>query len=210
MSDLDVTRRDLLRAIGSSMVLTAGGAGVLTPALAQHVHQAVSDSKSLSGGADYQPKGLTKHEFESLRKLSDFIVPADEHSKGALEAGAAEYIDFMCSRSPELAQIFTGGLAWLDIDSDRRYADTFVNAKPEQQKALLDVIAFRKNESQQTAPGIYFFAWARNMVVDAYYTSPVGMDDLGFMGNKAISSFSVPQEAVDYALKRSPQPAGLG
>jgi len=50
--------------------------------------------------------------------------------------------------------------------------------------------------------------WARNVVVDAFYTSPVGMADLGFMGNSAMSQFSVPKEALDYALKRSPFAAG--
>ena len=186
------------------MVLTASGVGVLTPALAQHVHREVADAKSLSGGPDYQPQSLTKHEFETLQKLSDIIVPADEHSKGAREAGAAEYIDLMCGRSPELAQIFTGGLAWLDVDMNRRFSAAFLDAKPEQQTALLDIIAYRKNESPETAPGIYFFTWARNMVVDAYYTSPAGIADLGFMGNTVLSGFSVPQEAIEYALKRSP------
>ncbi len=204
MSNFDVSRRDLLRTLGSSMVLTASGVGVLSPALAQHVHQAVSDTKSMSGGADYQPKSLTPHEFATLRRLSDIIVPADDHSKGALDAGAAEYIDFMCSRSPELAQIFTGGLAWIDVDMKRKHDAAFLDAKPEQQTALLDVIAFKKNETPETAPGIHFFMWARNVVVDAYYTSPVGIADLGFMGNMVLSSFSVPQEAIDYAVKRSP------
>jgi hypothetical protein len=53
-------------------------------------------------------------------------------------------------------------------------------------------------------PGIVFFEWARNMVVDAFYTSKTGMADLGFLGNGAMSEFRVPQEAVEYALKRSP------
>ncbi len=56
----------------------------------------------------------------------------------------------------------------------------------------------------ELAPGIHFFAWMRNMVVDAYYTSPVGVKDVGYMGNQALSEFSVPPEALAYALKRSP------
>ena len=66
------------------------------------------------------------------------------------------------------------------------------------------MIAYRKNESPETAPGIQFFAWVRKMVADAYYTSPIGIKDLGYMGNTALSHFSVPEEAVEYALKRSP------
>jgi len=54
------------------------------------------------------------------------------------------------------------------------------------------------------APGIHFFAWARNLVLDAYYTSPAGIKDLGYMGNTAVSEFHVPAEALEYALKRSP------
>jgi len=204
MSNSTVSRRDLLKTIGSSMILTTAGVGVLPPVLAQHVHSAVMDIKSLDGGASYQPKFLNKHEFATMRRLSEIIVPADEHSKGALDAGAAEYIDFLCSRSPEFAQIFTGGLGWLDEAMRKRDESTFLAAKPEQQTAMLDLIAYRKNQTAELGPGIFFFRWARNVVVDAYYTSPVGMADLGFMGNGAMSQFSVPKEALDYALKRSP------
>ena len=139
-----------------------------------------------------------------MRRLSELIIPADQHSKGAIDAGAAEYIDFLCSRSPDFAEIFTGGLGWLDTEMQKRNQKAFVDASPEQQTAMLDVIAYRKNQSPELGPGISFFRWARNVVVDAYYTSPVGIADLGYMGNTAVAQFSVPQEALDYALKRSP------
>jgi hypothetical protein len=87
----------------------------------------------------------------------------------------------------------------------QHHGGDFVDATPEQQTALLDVIAFKKNETPETAAGVRFFAWVRRMVADAYYTSAIGMKDLGYMGNSAISHFAVPQEAIDYALKRSPE-----
>jgi predicted Fe-Mo cluster-binding NifX family protein len=68
----------------------------------------------------------------------------------------------------------------------------------------LNLIAYRKNESQELGPGIEFFEWARRMVVDAYYTSPIGIKAIGYMGNTAVAKFEVPQEAIDYAVKRSP------
>ena len=80
----------------------------------------------------------------------------------------------------------------------------FLSAQPAQRTELLDLIAYRKNASPELNPGIQFFAWARRLVADAYYTSPIGMKDLGYMGNSAMSHFSVPQEAIDYAVKRSP------
>jgi gluconate 2-dehydrogenase gamma chain len=199
-----LSRRDLLKTIGSSMILTTAGVGVLPPVLAQHVHNAVLDIKSLDGGPNYQPKYLTRHEFATMRRLSDIIIPADEHSKGALDAGAAEYIDFLSSRNAEFAEIFTGGLGWLDGAMQNRYQKTFVDATPEQQMAMVELIAYRKNEGPELGPGIAFFRWARNVVVDAYYTSPVGIADLGYIGNTAMAQFTVPKEPLEYALKRSP------
>src|ERR1017187_4994539 len=163
MSDSNVSRRDLLKTLGSSMILTTAGAGVLPPILAQHVHSAVMDIKSLDGGVNYQPIYLNKHEFATMRRLSDIIIPADEHSKGAIDAGAAEYIDFLCSRSLEFADIFTGGLGWLDEAMQKRYQRTFFDSRPEQQAAMLDLIAWRKNQSPELGPGIGFFRWARNV-----------------------------------------------
>ncbi len=194
----DVTRRDLFRIVGSSMVMTGAGSGVLSPALAQHVHVALADAKSLSGGPNYQPKCFTSHNFRTLRKLSEIVIP------GASEAGAAEYIDFLSSRNEDLAAIFNGGFAWLDDYMQKKYAADFLTAKPGQQTELLDKLAYQKNHTPEVAGGVQFWTWVRNMVVDAYYTSPAGVKDIGFMGNGAMATFSVPQEAVDYVMKRSP------
>lgn len=194
------TRRELLCRIGAAVSL-AVGAEFLPAQEAQHVHEAVAQDKATG---PYKPKALTAHEYATLRRLADLIIPADEHSKGALEAGAADFIDFLCASSDEMRDIYTGGLAWLDEQMKHRHGKDFLGAQPAQQTAMLDLIAWRKNASPELNPGIEFFTWARRMVADGYYTSPIGMKDLGYMGNSAMSQFSVPQEAVDYALKRSP------
>jgi gluconate 2-dehydrogenase gamma chain len=203
----DYSRRALLRRIGSAMTLAAaggGGAWTLAAEDAQHVHEAVASDRAAEKGT-YVPKALTAHEYATLEHLSGLILPADEHSPGAIEAGAAAFIDFLCAASDEMLAIYTGGIAWLD-DTMRRRADgqDFLDAPPAQQTALLDLIAWRKNRSPELNPGIRFFTWARRMVADAYYTSPIGFKELGYMGNQALASFSVPQEAVDYVMKRSP------
>ncbi|HWC00621.1 MAG TPA: gluconate 2-dehydrogenase subunit 3 family protein [Bryobacteraceae bacterium] len=199
--NLDLSRRELLRNIGISVTLSTAGANVVTAQDAGHVHHAVSEEKARG---PYKPKCFNAHEYATLTRLSDLIMPADEHSKSAVEAGAPEFIDVLASNNEELANIYTGGISWLDQEMTRRHQSTFMEAKPEQQTALLDLIAYRKNESPELGPGIRFFAWVRNMVVDAYFTSKIGMDYLGFQGNGAMSHFSVPAEAVEYALKRSP------
>jgi hypothetical protein len=195
----DTTRRDLLRSIAMSVTL----AGV-SEAGGQHVHHEVAEEKKPSGV--YTPKVFAAHEYETLRKLADLILPADEVSAGAVEAGAPEFIDLLCSGNRHLESTFRGGLAWLDAASAKRFKEPFLAAAPEQQREMLDAIAYRKNETPELAPGIEFFAWARRLTVDAFYTSKIGIADLGYLGNKGMAKFEVPAEAIRYALTRS----GLG
>lgn len=161
---------------------------------AQHAHHAVEQEKS---AGPYKPSCFAPHEYQALGALTELIVP------GAAAAGAPQFIDFLADRNAELAAIFTGGLAWLDSEMKRRYGRAFAGAGAEQQTGLLDLIAWKKNDSPDLGPGIRFFEWARKMTVDAYYTSKAGMEELGFEGNGAMAEFHVPAEAVAYALKRS-------
>jgi len=110
----------------------------------------------------------------------------------------------MCTGADRLAQIWLGGLAWLDSSSVKRNGTPFLEAKSEQQTALLDLIAYRKNDTPELGPGIRFFDWARRMVVDAYFTSPAGVKAIGFQGNVGMQTFQVPAEAITYAIQRSP------
>lgn len=198
----NLSRRGLLRGLSIS-ALAASGGGLVTLEGAQQAHDAVSEDKKAAGG-EYVPKGFNVHEYKTLQRLSDLIIPADDHSPGALAAGAADWIDFMSSNCDELREIFTGGMAWLDHEMQRRYGADFLDAKPEQQTAMLDLIGVQKNALAENEAGIHFFGWARNLVLDAYYTSPIGIKELGYMGNTAVAEFHVPEEAVEYALKRSP------
>src|SRR5436190_662615 len=193
----EFTRRDLVK-----IALAVTATGSINLASAQHVHQVAADNKAANGGV-YKPKLFNTHEYATLQTLAELIVPADDVSPSALESGACEFIDLLSSNNPELAAIYTGGIAWLDREMLRRYNANFVNAKPAERTAMLDLIAYRKNAGE-LGPGVRFFDWARMMVVDAFYTSKVGIKDVGYMGNKGMSKFEIPQEAIDYALKRSP------
>jgi hypothetical protein len=195
----EFSRRDLLAKV-------AAGMSVIAAADAQHVHESVAQQKTAQKGP-YKPKALTAREYATLQRLSDLIIPADDKSPGALAAGAADFIDFLCNASDEMRDIYTGGLMWIDeAMKDRAGGKTFTEATQQQQTALLDQVAWRKNASPELNPGIEFFAFCRRMVADAYYSSPIGYKELGFIGNGAMAQFSVPKEAVEYALKRS----GLG
>jgi gluconate 2-dehydrogenase gamma chain len=187
----DIGRRQILAGIAAAAL-----AGQVDAQSAQHVHEETAKDVALGSGV-YKPKALTPHEFSTLKTLCEIIVP------GASKGGAAEFIDILSSQNAELMAIYTGGLAWMDEKMKSEAAADFLSAKDAQRKALLDRIAYRRNDSPELAPGIRFFVWARRMTVDAYYTSPAGIQEVGFMGNKGQTEFKVPQEAVDYAMKRS-------
>ena len=100
----------------------------------------------------------------------------------------------LAAGNEKIAVMYTGGLAWMDAEMTRRFGKQFVDATEAQQRELLDVIAYRKNDSPELGAGINFFAWARRMVADAYYTSPAGIKGTGLcrqQGNGAIPSAGI-------------------
>jgi gluconate 2-dehydrogenase gamma chain len=194
----EITRRDALRRL--ALVLTA--TGVVDRVAAQEVHQMTSQAQAATGGA-YTPKGLSPHEYRTLERLTDLIVPVEKGAPGAVAAGAAAWIDMLVSESDELKATYKTGLAWLDTTMKQRGAEDFLTASPGDQTKLLDQIAFRRNTTPELAPGIQFFSWARRMTVDAFYTSEIGIRDIDYRGNTALTSYPAPTEAIAYALKRS-------
>jgi gluconate 2-dehydrogenase gamma chain len=190
------SRRDLLRGIALAVV----NAEALTAQDARHVHDAAAGAAQ--SGA-YKPKALTAHDYATLERLTDLIIPPEGKSPGALAAGAAPWIDTLASENARLSTIYTDGLRWLDQAMQSRSGRNFVDASSADQAALLDLIAYRKNNSAELAPGITFFDWARRMTVDAFYTSKIGIADLDYRGNTPMQKYEVPVAAIEYAMKRS-------
>lgn len=191
-----LSRRNVLVTIASAAAVTAS----VSEADAQHVHQAIAAQSKAAAGGPFKPAAFNDHEVKTLRVLCELIVPG-----AASKGGAVEYIDLLSSHNAELKAIYTGGIAWMDRQMETRVQKSFVDASADDQKAFLDIIAYRRNAKDYGA-GVRFFDWARRMTVDAYYTSAAGIEDLGYLGNKGMAEFKVPADAVEYALKRS----GLG
>lgn len=192
------SRRDALRRI--ALALTAVGAASLDFASAQHVHHA---ARSAAAGGPYEPKFLNPHEYSTVTRLAELILPADERGGSAVDAGAPPFIDVLCSRNEQLGRIYTGGLGWLDAWMRQQHNTTFLEATGQQQTALLDALVAAENAENsapttELGPGVRFFDWIRKMSVDAYYSSEIGIKDLGYKGNGAFSEYTVPQEALDF------------
>jgi gluconate 2-dehydrogenase gamma chain len=185
-----ISRRDLLRnfavsaASGSVLQLITVRAAVLA-------HEIIRGEKAGSPTGTYSPKFFSAHHYQTLLVLCDSIMPKDEVSGGAVEAGAPEFIDLLSSENEEYQSIFGGGLMWLDNFCADGYQRTFVECTPQQQQEALDLIAYRKNavENPELSQGIAFFAKLRSMTCDGFYTSKIGIDDLKYIGNTALASF---------------------
>jgi hypothetical protein len=193
-----MSRRHALR----TLALTVMSAGVVDRRAGQEVHAFVSQAASASGGP-YKPLAFTEHEYRTLERLTDLIIPVENGAPGALAAGAPAWIDMLAGANDELKVIYTKGFAWLDAAMTTRGASDFVSASPAAQTALLDAIAYRRDGTPELAPGIEFFRWVRRMTVDAFYTSEIGVRDIDYRGNVALAAYPSPTEAIEYALKRS-------
>jgi gluconate 2-dehydrogenase subunit 3-like protein len=190
MANEGITRRDILK----TLALGAVGGSVLQviPAeAAEYVHRMVHREKAAAPAGAYTPKYFSAPQYATLVALCDAIIPKDEKSGGAVEAGAPEFIDLLTSENDEYQLRLGGGLFWLDNFCTDRYGTTFAECKPEQKKEVLDLIAFRKNAKQNRAlsQGVAFFSFLRRLTCDGFYTSKIGIADLGYIGNTSLREF---------------------
>ena len=184
-----ISRRDVLRTLG--MGAMAGSVLRVIPLqAAEYAHNMVQAEKASAAGG-YTPKFFSPHQYKTLQALCEAVIPAEEGSGGALEASAPEFIDLLTSENPEYQLKLGGGLMWLDSDCADRYGKAYLECSPEQQKQMLDQIAYRRNAlaDPSLSQGIDFFSFLRMMTVDGFFTSEVGIKYLGYIGNKYMKSF---------------------
>lgn len=185
---MTISRRDILK----SLALTAAGGSVLRAIpleAAQYAHRMVMAEKTAS--ATYTPKFFSAHAYKTLQSLCNTIIPPDSEAKGAVEAGAPEFIDLLTSENVEYQVALGGGLMWLDNTCIDRYEKAYVDCTPAQQKEILDQIAYRKNAKKDPSlgQGIEFFSFLRKLTADGFFTSEIGIDYLGYVGNTFVQEF---------------------
>jgi gluconate 2-dehydrogenase gamma chain len=187
---MPISRRDILK----SLTLTAITGSVLRiiPAeAAEYAHRMVREAKATAENQVYAPKFFSPHFYKTLQTLCQTIIPADDQAKGAIEAGAPEFIDLITSENKEYQIALGGGLMWLDNTCVDRYGKVYLECTPEQQKEILDLIAYRKNfkKDPSLGQGIEFFGLLRRLTADGYFTSEIGIEYLGYIGNTFVKDF---------------------
>jgi len=174
------------------MGAAAGSVLQIIPAeAAEYVHQMVHKEKAATPAGTYTPKYFSATQYATLLFLCNAIIPKDEKSGGAVEAGAPEFIDLLTSENPEYQLKLGGGLFWLEGACTDRFGNVFMQCTPDQKKEILDLIAYRKNAKKDPSlsQGVAFFAFLRNLTTDGFYTSKIGIADLQYIGNTALREF---------------------
>ena len=162
----------------------------------------VTDEDRMQEEKDYlvkvnaEPKFFDEHEMATITVLGDIIMPKDETSGSASEAKVPEFIEFIVKDMPDHQVPVRGGLRWLDLHSHNKHGKSFVSCTHEQQIGIVDEIAYPKKAKPEVAQGVSFCNKMRDLVTTGYYTSEIGVKDLGYMGNQPNQWNGVPDDVL--------------
>lgn len=152
----------------------------------------VREKKLLAAGPYFTPA-----EMATITLLADIIIPADEVSGSASEAGVPAFIDFIVRDMPEHQLPMRGGLRWLELQCLNRFGKPFPSCTPVQQLEIVDAIAFPNKAKPEMSQGVRFFSLLRNLTASGFYTSAIGVKDLNYKGNQANQWKGVPEDVLN-------------
>ena len=143
----------------------------------------------------FQPDFFNEHEYETVRVLVDLIIPADDRSGSATDLGVPEFMDFMMIDRPLMQLPMRGGLAWIDLHGQERFDADFIDLTDEQQRSILDEIAYPDEADPDNSHGVVFFNYFRDLTASGFWTTEAGMNDLQYMGNTYVQKWEGAPEA---------------
>jgi hypothetical protein len=189
----DLTRRELLRMAGAMVATSAVPLSAVEIGLARQR----ADLAAGPAGSAYLPHWFTAHEYRTVRVLVDLVLPRDERSGSATDAGVPEFMDFLLREQAETAATIRGGLAWLDRECYQRHGTTFLGSNQTQRTGLLDLIAWPAKAPAELSPGVAFFNAFRDLTAAGFWSSQIGVADLEYRGNTVLTEWTgCPPEAL--------------
>ena len=145
---------------------------------------------------------FTAHEMATITVLADIIIPKDNISGSATDAKVPAFIEFIVKDMPEHQLPMRGGLKWLDMQSLNRFSQPFIKTSNSQQITIIDEIAYPKIAKPQMSAGVSFFNRMRSLTASGFYTTKIGVDDIGYIGNAANQWNGVPGDVLkQYGLE---------
>lgn len=139
---------------------------------------------------------FTKHEMATITVLADIIIPRDEVSGSASDAKVPEWIEFIVKDMPQHQTPMRGGLRWLDMQCLTRFEKTFTDCDEKQRLQVVDDIAWPAKAKPQFAQGVAFFNLMRNLTASGFYTTEMGVKDVGYGGNAPNQWNGVPEDVL--------------
>ena len=185
-----LSRRHALALFGAA---PAAAALVWTDVEARQAHDhAVAAQAARSGapGATFKPKFFTAHEYATVGVLVDLIIPRDERSGSATDAGVPAFMDFMMIDQPRRQIAMRGGLAMIDRLAADRAGKRFVSCTDRERRALLDEIAYTSNPDRGLSQAIAFFSSFRDLTASGFWSTKMGVADLQYQGNVFVSEWN--------------------
>jgi glucoside 3-dehydrogenase (cytochrome c) hitch-hiker subunit len=175
---MTLDRRQALRTLafgGIGAVAAPAWAETLAGIAHSHADHAHTTVAAAAEAGPWAPKVFDAHQNETVVVLSELIIPQTD-TPGAKAAKVNEFVDLVLSDASESdRKQFLKGLAWMDARAQELFGTDFVSAAPEQQTALLTILASPKNKAFEDQVGIDFFNAIKGLTITGYYTSEIGM-----------------------------------
>ena len=201
-------RRKYLKTLALGTVTTGALLESCSPAEKESAEQGQAALES-TAGPDRQPREMAaykklmsekffdEHELKTISILADIIIPKDEVSGSATDAKVPEFIEFIVKDMPRHQLPMRGGLKWLDVKCMQRFDKPFSDCTSAQQIEMVDEIAFPEKAKPEMQQGVAFFNRMRDLTATGFFTSQIGIRDLGYKGNSPNRWDGVPQEVLD-------------
>jgi len=202
MSEDRVSRRRVLQVLGVAPIAAAVAGAQQAPRTPHTTPNQPAGATSAPARAPQQRRFFTVREWRTVSVLADDVIPRDERSGSATDAGVPAYIDFHMSvpeTSDDARVAMRGGLRWLDTESRKRFGVPYASAREAQRHQILDDIAYPSRAKPEFSNGVAFFSNFRNMCASGFFSSAIGHKDLQYMGNTFVPEWN---GCPDAALKK--------
>jgi len=190
----NLSRRGLFNILGAVPAIAAVTAGSVV-AQSHEGHQHGGETQGAQAKGPYQRQTFDDHQWKTVRVLCDLIVPADNRSGSASDAGVPEFLDdWVAFRTDQdgnqdFKATILGGLMWLDRESNHLFQSDFADTSANNQRQLLDRIAYPKKAAKADMAWVRFFSVYRSLTVSGFFSSKVGVKDLPYLGNTAVAEW---------------------
>ena len=193
----DMHRRDVVRLLAVAPLAASFTWTSREVAEARRAVDASRESADRGAGkdSDFEAHFFTPHELATVTILVDVIIPADERSGSATDAGVPEFMDYILTVQHGRQTAMRGGLAWIDRECLERFGSVFVECSPTQRAALLDDIAWPDRAPPELSQGVAFFNSFRDLTAAGFFSSKLGVEDVRYLGNRYVAEWKGCPEA---------------